>query len=86
MPHPGDIVRKGEFQGETSKLHPDFIQNLKILVPSLLDKPSLKMDPTGNLLTATQLVDYFKVRLNTLRFHFMNIIDLDCIPSSRVQK
>lgn len=60
MPHPGDIVRKGEFQGETSKLHPDFIQNLKILVPSLLDKPSLKMDPTGNLLTATQLVDYFK--------------------------
>lgn len=60
MPHPGDVVRKGEFQGETSKLHPDFIQNLKVLIPSLLDTPSLKMDPTGNLLTATQLVDYFK--------------------------
>ena len=79
MPHPGDIVRKGEFQGETSKLHPDFIQNLKILVPSLLDKPSLKMDPTGNLLTATQLVDYFKVRPNTLTFHCIIKMEPRCI-------
>ena len=80
MPHPGDIVRKGEFQGETSKLHPDFIQNLKILVPSLLDKPSLEMDPTGNLLTATQLVDYFKV--NTPGFHFIANMEAQCGPIS----
>ena len=80
MPHPGDIVRKGEFQGETSKLHPDFIQNLKILVPSLLDNPSLKMDPTGNLLTATQLVDYFKV--NTPGFHFIANMEAQCGPIS----
>ena len=61
MPHPGDIVRKGEFKGETSKLHPDFIKNLKDLVPSLLNTPLVKTDASGNELTSAALVDYFKV-------------------------
>ena len=73
MPHPGDIVRKGEFKGETSKLHPDFIANLRNLVPSLLDDPLLKTDATGNKLTSGQLVDYFKVNILTLLYFVRDI-------------
>lgn len=61
MPHPGDVVRKGEFKGESSKLHPDFLTNLRVLVPSLLDKPETKVDVAGNKLTCSQLSEYFKV-------------------------
>lgn len=60
MPHPGDVVRKGEFKGESSKLHPDFLANLRVLVPSLLDKPETKVDVAGNRLTCSQLSEYFK--------------------------
>merc|ERR1712131_345685 len=59
MPHPGPIVRKQEFKGETELLDQDFVRNLKQLVPSLFDKASVKMDPTGNELTAADVVDYF---------------------------
>jgi len=68
MPHPGDIVRKGEFKGETSKLHPDFIQSLKQFVPSLLLNPATKTDATGNELTSAALVDYFQVYYFRLPF------------------
>ena len=61
MPHPGPIVRKQEFKGETELLDPDFVRNLKQLVPSLFEKASVKMDPTGNELTAADVVDYFTV-------------------------
>ena len=61
MPHPGDAVRKGEFKGETSKLHPDFVSNLRVLVPSLLKNPQSKIDVAGNQLTCSQLSEYFKV-------------------------
>ena len=61
MPHPGDIVRKGDFKGETSKLHPDFVSNLRVLVPSLVSNPEPKIDVAGNSLTCSQLCEYFKV-------------------------
>ena len=61
MPHPGDIVRKGEFKGETQLLHPDFVSNLKVLIPSLLEHTETKYDAAGNSLTCAQLCEYFKV-------------------------
>ena len=61
MPHPGDAVRKGEFKGETSKLHPDFVNNLRQIIPSILDDPESKIDVAGNTLSCSQLCQYFKV-------------------------
>ncbi|CAG5112714.1 Oidioi.mRNA.OKI2018_I69.chr2.g6897.t1.cds [Oikopleura dioica] len=60
MSHPGDAVRKGEFKGETSKLHPDFVSNMKTLVPELLNLPDTKFDTAGNPLTCAEVCDYFK--------------------------
>jgi len=60
MSHPGDAVRKGEFKGETSKLHPDFVSNMKTLVPELLNLPDVKVDTAGNPLSCAELCDYFK--------------------------
>ena len=61
MPHPGPVVRKQDFKGETSLLDQDFVRNLEVLVPSLFDRASVKMDPSGNVLTAADVVDYFTV-------------------------
>jgi len=59
MPHPGPVVRKQEFRGETELLDPDFVRCLRQLVPSLFEKASVKIDATGNELTAADVVDYF---------------------------
>ena len=71
MPHPGPVVRKQEFKGETSLLDQDFVRNLEVLVPSLFDRASVKMDPSGNVLTAADVVDYFTVWKNILKY-FLN--------------
>ena len=66
MPHPGPVVRKQEFRGETELLDPDFVRCLRQLVPSLFEKASVKIDATGNELTATDVVDYFTVRFRSI--------------------
>ncbi|XP_060118263.1 atlastin-1 isoform X1 [Heteronotia binoei] len=62
LPHPGlKVATNPNFDGKLKEIDPDFIKNLKVLIPWLLSPESLDVkEINGNKITCRGLVEYFK--------------------------
>jgi len=66
MPHPGlKVATNQHFDGRLSDIEPDFIENLKMLVPMLLAPENLIIkEISGNKVKAKELVTFFEAYMN----------------------
>lgn len=64
MPHPGlPVATNPNFDGRIVDVQPEFQQQLRTLIPRLLDSSNLIVkDINGDKITCRQLLEYFKVR------------------------
>ncbi|XP_013786327.1 atlastin-2-like isoform X1 [Limulus polyphemus] len=66
MPHPGlKVATNPQFDGRLADIEQDFKNQLKVLVPLLLDPKNLVVkEINGHKITARELVEYFKAYTN----------------------
>jgi len=69
MPHPGRKVSTNpNFDGRLRDIDPEFVSELKILVPLLLDPDNIVLKEIGGQkVTGRQLMEYFKVYINIFK-------------------
>ncbi|RWS30437.1 atlastin-2-like protein [Leptotrombidium deliense] len=69
MPHPGSkVATNPKFDGRISDIDAEFIENLQILVPLLVDPKNVVIKKIGGQqVTGRQLLEYFKVYINIFK-------------------
>ncbi|RWS17926.1 atlastin-2-like protein [Dinothrombium tinctorium] len=69
MPHPGSkVATNPKFDGRISDIDSEFVDNLRILVPLVLDpKLVVLKEIGGQVVTGRQLLEYFKVYINIFK-------------------
>lgn len=69
MPHPGSkVATNPKFDGRLTDIDPEFVAELQVLVPLLLDPTSIVVKEIGGQkVTGRQLLEYFKVYINIFK-------------------
>ncbi|CAL8082920.1 unnamed protein product [Calicophoron daubneyi] len=77
MPHPGlRVATNPKFDGRLSDIDPEFVQELRVLVPTVLSPSSLQVKRiNGEKITCRELLTYFK--------SYMEIYRGDMLPEPR---
>lgn len=62
MPHPGiHVMTNRDFDGRVSAIEPEFVKQLRDLVPLILSPPKLQLKHiNGQRITGRELMEYFK--------------------------
>uniref|UniRef100_A0A0K0DKH0 GB1/RHD3-type G domain-containing protein n=1 Tax=Angiostrongylus cantonensis TaxID=6313 RepID=A0A0K0DKH0_ANGCA len=69
MPYPGiKVATNPDFNGSLADIDPEFQQQLRVMVPRILDSRNLAVkEINGHKVTCRELVEYFKVQLSGIK-------------------